>query len=107
MEVFKKTGPRKTGRAKVPFDNFDPENYFGDAGLRSAAARGASPVADAQGVKNALRGDFDLGLERRHRTHPGSFPSRPTAVRAILIAVSAPFIPRTAFRLKAYSRKPS
>jgi hypothetical protein len=37
VEVFEETGPRKTGGAKVPFDNFDPENYLGDAGLRNAA----------------------------------------------------------------------
>ncbi len=73
VEVFEETGPRKTGGAKVPFDNFDPENYFGDAGLRNAAARGANPVTGEQGVKNALRGDFDLRLERRHSTRPGSF----------------------------------
>src|SRR6266446_8137497 len=79
VEVFKETGPRKTGGAKVPFDNFDPENYLGDPGLRNAATRCASPVKGAQGVENALRGDFDLGLERRHSTRPGSFPSLHTS----------------------------
>src|SRR5260370_1945152 len=53
-EVFEETGPRKTGGAKVPFDNFDPENYLGDAGLRSAATRFASPIMRAQGVENTL-----------------------------------------------------
>ncbi len=37
VEVFEETGPGETGGAKVPFDNFDPENYLSDAGLRSAA----------------------------------------------------------------------
>ena len=57
-------------------------------GLRNAAARGASPVARAHGVKNALSGDSDLGLERRHSTHPGSFLIQQSAVRAILMPVS-------------------
>ena len=73
VEVFEETGPRKAGRAKVPFDNFDPENYFRDVGLRNAAARGASPVTAAHGVKNALSGDSDLGLEHRHSTHTSHF----------------------------------
>ena len=68
VEVFEETSPRKTGRTKVPFDNFDPENYFGDAGLRNPATRCASPVTSVQGVENALRGDFDLRLKRRHST---------------------------------------
>ena len=75
VEVFEETSPRKTGGAKVPFDNFDPENYLGDAGFRNAATRCASPVTSAQGVENALRGDFDLRLERCHSTQPGSFSS--------------------------------
>ncbi len=68
VEVFEETSPRKTGGAKVPFDNFNPENYLGDAGLRNATTRCASPVTGAQGVENALRGDLDLRLERRHST---------------------------------------
>src|SRR3989441_9341525 len=75
VEVFEETGPRKTGGAKVPFDNFDPENYLGDVGLGNAATRFAGPVPGVQGVENALRGNFDLRLERRHSTLPGSFPS--------------------------------
>src|SRR3989442_14102307 len=75
VEVFEETGPRKTGGAKVPFDNFDPENYLDDARLRNATTRFAGPVTGAQGVENALRGNFDLKLERRHSTFPGSFPS--------------------------------
>jgi hypothetical protein len=75
VEVFEETGPRKTGGAKVPFDNFNPENYLGNACLRNAATQFASPVTRAQGVENALRGNFDLRLERRPSTHPGSFPS--------------------------------
>ena len=73
VEVFEETRPRKTGGAKVPFDNFDPENYLGDAGLRNAATRCASPITGAQGVENALRGDFDLRLEQGRSSHPGSF----------------------------------
>jgi hypothetical protein len=73
VEVFEETRPRKTSGAKVPFDNFDPENYLGDAGLRNAAPRCASPITGAQGVENALRGDFDPGLEQGHSSHPGSF----------------------------------
>ncbi len=75
VEVFEETRPRKTGEAKVPFDNFDPENYLGDAGLRNAATRCASPITGAQGVENALRGDFDLRLEQGRSSHPGSSPS--------------------------------
>src|SRR6266849_7422075 len=75
VEVLEETGPRKTVEAKVPFDNFDPENYFGDSGLRKAAARGASPVTGVQGVKDALRGDFDLRHECRHGPHQAGFPS--------------------------------
>ena len=74
VEVFEETRPRKTDGAKVPFDNFDPENYLGDAGLRNAATRCASPTTGAQGVENALRSDFDLGLEQGHSSNPGSFP---------------------------------
>src|SRR5689334_326393 len=55
VEVFEETSPRKTGRAKVPFDNFNPENYLGDVGLRNPATRCASPVTGVQGVENALR----------------------------------------------------
>src|SRR6267378_5740664 len=68
VEVFEEMGPRKTSGAKVPFDNFDPEDYLGDAGLGNAATRFASPVTGAQGVENALGGDFDVRLERRHNT---------------------------------------
>ena len=75
VEVFEETYPRQTGGAKVPFDNFDPENYLSDAGLRNAATRCAGPAMGAQGVENALRGDFDLGLEQGHSSHSGSFPS--------------------------------
>ena len=75
MEVFEETGPRKTGRAKVPFDNFDPENYLGDPDLRNAATRFASPLLGARGVENAFRGNLDLRLERHHSTQPGSLPS--------------------------------
>jgi len=75
VEVFEETGPGKTGGAKVPFDNFDPENYLGDAGLRNAATRFAGPVSGAQGVEDAFRGNFYLRLERRHSSQPGSFPS--------------------------------
>src|SRR2546425_6412193 len=75
VEVFEETRPRKTDGAKVPFDNFDPENYLGDAGLRNAATRCASPITGAQGVENALRSDFDLGLEQGDSSNPGSFPS--------------------------------
>ena len=75
VEVFEETRPRKTYRAKVPFDNFDPENYLGDAGLRNAATRCASPITGAQGVENALRSDFDLWLEQGDSSNSGSFPS--------------------------------
>src|SRR3989442_12190391 len=68
VEVFEETSPRKTDRTKPPFDNFDPENYFADAGLRIPATRCASPLTSVQGVENTLRGDFDLTLKRRHRT---------------------------------------
>src|SRR5467141_3387012 len=73
VEVFEETRPRKTNGAKVPFDNFDPENYLGDAGLRNATTRCTSPTMSAQDVENALRGDFDLGLEQGHCSHLGSF----------------------------------
>src|SRR5438094_1448424 len=69
----------KTGRTKVPFDNFDPENYFGDAGVRNPATRCASPVTIVQGVENALRGDFDLRLKRRHSTQARVF-SEPACI---------------------------
>jgi len=75
VEVFEETSLRKTGGAKVPFDNFDPENYLGDVGLRNPAPRCASPVTVVQGVENTLRGDFDLRLKRRHGTHAGGFQS--------------------------------
>src|SRR5713101_7583222 len=75
VEVFEETRPRKTGGAKVPFNNFDPENYLSDVGLRNAATRCASPIPGAQGVENALSGDFDLRLEQGHSSHSGSFPS--------------------------------
>jgi hypothetical protein len=68
VEVFEETSPRETGGAKVPFDNLDPENYLGDAGLRSPATRFASPVTGLQGVEDALRGDLDHRLKRRHST---------------------------------------
>src|SRR2546425_2110100 len=73
VEVFEETRPRKTSRAKVPFNNFDPENYLGDMGLRNAATRCASPITSAQGVENAFRGDFNLGLKQGHCSHPGRF----------------------------------
>jgi hypothetical protein len=73
VEVFEETSPRKTGGAKVPFDNFDPEDYFGDAGLRNPATRCASPVTGVQGVENALRGDFDPMLKRRQSTLASGF----------------------------------
>jgi hypothetical protein len=63
VEVFEETGPRKTGGAKVPLDNFDPENYLSDVGLRNAATRCTSPVMGSQGVENGLRGGFDSRLE--------------------------------------------
>src|SRR3989441_9260711 len=68
VEVFEETSPRKTGRTKVPFDNFDPENYLCDAGSRNPATRWASSVTSVQGVENALRGNFDLRLNRHHST---------------------------------------
>src|SRR2546427_10326932 len=52
-----------------------PKNYFGDAGLRNPATRCASPVTSVQGVENALRGDFDLRLKRRHSTQARGFQS--------------------------------
>jgi len=73
VEVFEETSPRKTGVAKVPFDNLDPENYLGDAGLRSPATRLASSVTGVQGVEDVLRGDFDLRLKRRYSTQQGGF----------------------------------
>ncbi len=71
VEVFEETSPSETGGAKVPFDNFDPENYLGHAGLRNPATRCAGPVTGLQGVENALRGDFDLRIKRRHSTQAG------------------------------------
>jgi hypothetical protein len=68
VEVFEKTSSRKTGGAKVPFYNFDAENYLGDAGLRDPTPRFASPVTRVEGVENGLRGDFDPGLKRSHST---------------------------------------
>src|SRR3989441_3929041 len=75
VEVFEETGPRKTGGAKVPFDNFDPENYLCDAGLRNAATRCASPVTGVQGVENALRATLTLGSSRVTAPTPAVFPS--------------------------------
>jgi hypothetical protein len=75
VEVFEETSSRKTDRAKVPFDNFYSENYFGDADLRNTATRCASPVKAAQSVEDALRGDLNSRLEHRHTTLPDIFPN--------------------------------
>ncbi|HWY28929.1 MAG TPA: hypothetical protein VNW25_06700 [Candidatus Sulfotelmatobacter sp.] len=68
LEVFEETSCRETHGAKIPFDNLNPENYLGDMGSRNAAARFACPVTGAQGVEDALRGDFDLRLRQGHST---------------------------------------
>ncbi|OLE68099.1 hypothetical protein AUF78_17815 [archaeon 13_1_20CM_2_51_12] len=75
VEVFEETRPRKTGGAKVPLDNFDPENDLGDTGLRNTATRCASPITGAQSVENTLRGHLDLVLKQGYIAYPGSFPS--------------------------------
>ena len=66
VEVLEETSSRKAGGAKVPFHNFDPENYFGNAGLRIPATRCTSPFTGVTSVENALRGDFDLRLKHLH-----------------------------------------
>src|SRR2546427_11294071 len=68
VEVFEETSPRETGRTKIPFDNFDPENYFADAGLRNTATPCASPITSVQAVGNAIEADFHLRLKLRPRT---------------------------------------
>src|SRR5438552_12136713 len=76
---FSRKPVRERQQNKGPFDNFDPENYFGDAGLGNPATRCASPVTSVQGVENALRGDFDLKLKRRQSTQARGF-SEPACI---------------------------
>jgi len=75
VAVFEENQSEKDRQDKGPFDNFLPENYFGDAGLGNPATRCASPVTSVQGVESALRGDFDLRLKRRHSTQARGFQS--------------------------------